>query len=585
MDFSGHLADAELQLVRAGFTSTLWIPEFGWETEAEELEMAPEAPQLLAAIQLFNQLFVSTDIRVWAHLAAEMQAGKTGVVTTFIRLVLTNAAKLSIRPNRIFVLTGMNDDAWKIQTRGRMPSQIRENVHHSKGLGKVAAAFHRLCEKDASSTLSNVIVILDESHIAAGQNNQPYKQIWSTLQQLCPLTEWQTKNIRVITISATDPAAVMAISAESRLPAAVVRLQTTEAYQSVETLYSQGRARSYEKFGDLNVAEHKGVKHAAMKELKRCIAEDLEFDQPFYHILRPRSGKQSEVAALLRAYFPKASIITWDASSNASRAQGGTDDGISGSEMQDINELLREAPLVTTFILLKNMFYAAKTLVDTYVGVLYDRTGGKDDTNLQSLLGRACGYGKSCTTIVYTSEQTVDTYRRCWRDLCSNPAAPRLVNVPVSHTQKKMSGVAATSVGRGTTSLLSVAHSVGTPLGAADASVLAAAGGGNGRAVADEANFESVWREFGSLAEAKAYSPHLHKPQMENGFYLSSTTGKAALQRYDGILAMQGGKKTANLPWGSLEVGKSVCRLYVGYHNITDPSSAAFMVRKLTRIA
>jgi hypothetical protein len=579
MDFSGHLDDADLQLVRAGFTSTLWIPEFGWENEAEEAEMTPELPQLLAAIQIFLQLFVSCDVRVWAHLAAEMQAGKTGVVTTFIRLVLANAAKLRIRPNRIFVLTGMSDDAWKIQTRTRMPIQIRENVQHSKGLGKVALAFNRIMEKDGGETLSNVIVVLDESHIAAAEHNQPYKQIWATLQRLCPLEQWQQKNIRVVTISATDPAKVMAISAESRLPAAVVRLQTTDEYQSVETLVKKNRVRYTDDFGDLHKA-------TAIGELKRCIEEDLEYGKPFYHILRPRMGKQAEVESLLRAAFPEASIRLWDAASKSSARSNATDDNTSGAEMNDINEILCDAPAVTTFILLKNMFYAAKTVDDSNVGIFYDRISGKDDTNLQSLLGRACGYGKSTATIVYTSKQTVENYLSCWRELCSNPSAPRLVNIPMSQLDKKMTGVVASTRSRGKSCTVGVSRSVATPLGQPDASVVAAAGGGSSREVANEDNFLSEWFEFNTLTEAKAVAKRSHTPRLENGFYLTSTTGKATVQRYDAILAIKGGKKTANMDWNKLTVdGDPAFRLYVGYKNINDPSSAVFMIRKLTRKA
>lgn len=577
MDFSGHLADAELVLIRAGFTTELWVPEFGWETEAEEAEMTPEPPQLLAAIQLFNQLYVCHDVRVWAHLAAEMQAGKTGVVTTFIRLVLANKTKLRVKPNHIFILTGMSDDAWKVQTRSRMPALVRENVQHSKGLAKVATAFERLREKDGTATLSNVVVFLDESHIAAAQHNQPYKQVWTKLQELCPLEKWQEKNIRVITISATDPAKVMAISAETRLPCAVVRLQTTEAYQSVESLVRETRVRFSEDFGDLHEPK-------AIAELKRCINEDFG-GMPFYHILRPRVAKQSEVARLLREAFPEASIVTWDASSNAARSAGGASDGSSGCALNDINEVLAETPDVTTFVLLKNMFYAAKTLDDSNVGILYDRIGSKDDTNLQSLLGRACGYGKSEMTVVYTSRQTVENYLTCWRQLCSNPNAPRLHGIPMSRLDRKMTGVLASTAVRGKSAVLSVAPSVRTPLGKADASVVSVSGGAAPREEANEDNFSSDWFVFKSFAEAKAFAPRLHDPAMENGFYLSSTTGKKTVLRFDDVLVMKGGKKTAHMPWSNLKVGKSVCRLYVGYKDIKDPSTAVFVVRRLTRNA
>ena len=435
MDFSGHLDDAKLQIVRAGFTDQLWVPEFGWESADEEAEMTPQPPQLLSAIQLFIQLFIHGNSRIWSHLAAEMQAGKTGVVSAFIRLVLANAKKLNMKPNRIFVLTGMSDDAWKKQTRARMPIQIRENVQHSKGLLKVAAAFQRLREKDHARYLSNILVFLDESHIATARHNQPNLHIWERLQELCPLELWQENNIRVITISATDPSKVLSISKQTQ-PASVVRLQTTDAYQSIQSLVDLKRIRFVEDFGDVHLSK-------AVKEIKRSIQTDFE-NEPLYHIIRPRVSKEADVSLLLREEFPGCSIISWNASSN-SKKKAQEDSSSSGFDLDDINEILREEPIVTTFVLLKNMFYAAKTLDDRNVGIMYDRIGGKDDTNLQSLIGRACGYGKSDRTIVYTSQQTVDNYLKCWRELCSNTKAPLLYNIPASHLNGKMVGVQARS--------------------------------------------------------------------------------------------------------------------------------------------
>ena len=66
------------------------------------------------------------------------------------------------------------------------------------------------------------------------------------------------------------------------------------------------------------------------------------------------------------------------------------------------------------------MLYAAKTLDDKYCGVLYDRVAGAHHTGLQSLLGRACGYGKSKRTVVYTDMETVDTYNDYWSSLAAS---------------------------------------------------------------------------------------------------------------------------------------------------------------------
>jgi hypothetical protein len=284
----------------------------------------------------------------------------------------------------------------------------------------------------------------------------------------------------------------------------------------------------------------------------------------------------------LLAAFPGCNVITWDSESKGTSAR---EDGSTAS-FQDVNDLLSEEPAVHTFILLKNMFYAAKTMVDTHVGILYDRASNKDDTNLQSLLGRACGYGKSTETLVYTSKQTVDNYLGYWKELCqSNRCPPSLSQVPVSEVaklDKRMGKVRVVRRADGTGGF-HVPSSIVSPIGGSSV------GGGGGaaplstRETANEADFTSEWREFPTFDAAKAWGKHIRKPDQINGFYQCSTTGKAKTLRYVEVMNMQGGKKTANLPWGKLKNGQSVYRLYVSYRDEHDAASAVFSVRKLTR--
>jgi hypothetical protein len=314
---------------------------------------------------------------------------------------------------------------------------------------------------------------------------------------------------------------------------------------------------------------------------------DVQYDnEPLYHILRPKAVNYARAIQRLRTEFPDADIKTWDSSSRGSTAGSVSDDGSSVSE-QDINDVLAEAPERTTFIILKNMFYAAKTMNDEHVGILYDRVGGKDDTNLQSLLGRACGYGKSKRTFVFTSQQTVDNYIACWKELCSKKGFPEQVrDIPVKRLNKKMQNVNAAR-----------RRAEGTYLYTATTSSLISGGGSASAAAADmprpaprqtanEDDFKSEWREFNTFEEAKAWAPGVHeKERDEYGFYLTSTTGAATVQTYDSIKGMEAGKKTANMPWKAIALNKKCDRLYIGYKNIEDPNSAVFFVRRLTRIA
>lgn len=573
MTFEGHVSDAELTIASAGFSTEMWEPEFGWTPLEKEAGEAPHPPQMLAALMCFVAFFIKPVQRVWTHLGAEMQAGKTGVINALTRLILKNARKLKFTPGRIFVLTGMNDNAWKKQTRERLPCALHANVFHNGGLVNFAKAIASLA---AGQELSNVLIVIDESHLASAIKNRPSKHIYEMVTRLCPQEKWQENTIRFLTISATDPAKVLTIAGIDN--AQVVRLQTTSEYQSIESLNAAKRIRSLETFKNINDP-------SAIAELKRCIAEEFS-DAPRYHIIRAPYGKTGEVIEKISEAFPHSPVVKFDAVENARRSSV-DDDVRSDCSMDDINDVLLEAPDKDTFVVIKNMLYAAKTLNDEFVGVLWDRlsSGGKDDTSLQSLVGRACGYNKNKRTIIYTSKTTVDNYLSFWRELCADERMKSLVITDANKEKlaKRMVGIDAhDAVGGGVQ--FSVNSNVSCPLYAA---------GGDAeppvvpvkRQKAVESNFEHSYVEYSSFEAAKTAVEGIHTPKYsDDGFYLTSTSGSIKKQPYSAVLAACTGKKTANLPWGNLEVGGKCNRLYVGYKDANDVGSAVFVVRTLTRI-
>ena len=486
-----RIATWKKYLKTAGLDHRLYTETKAWDATPEGDETYE--PQMLAALQAFTWMFGDAVQRAWIHLAAEMQAGKSGVVNALIRLVLQNFATLKIAPSNIFVLTGMSDDAWRKQTRVRLPREVRANVHHSGGLGKVQAALTLLKER---GELRNLLIIIDESQVAAAGSNRPNALVYETIRKEVPPEEWVARNIRFMTVSATYPAKVMSM-ATCPVPCRTVRLQTTKAYQSVESLKEAGRIRSLDgKDGVGNI----GSTPKSVAELKRAVAS---YATPRYHILRPPMKKTTEVETMLRKEFPECDIRAWD--SSKTRGTPADEERSEDTEsLEDINDLLAKAPAQHTFILLKNMFYAAKTMDDRYVGVLWDRTGavvGGDNARLQSLLGRACGYGKSKDTIVYTSMETVTRYLTFWRELCRNAEAETLTTEhAATKLHRKMPGVSAVETETGAKVVLTM--SVALPTGIATPEVV--------QRKARDATVEMT--EVMSLAAAKSWAEtHLTK--------------------------------------------------------------------------
>jgi len=125
-----------------------------------------------------------------------------------------------------------------------------------------------------------------------------------------------------------------------------------------------------------------------------------------------------------------------------------------------------------------------------------------------------------------------------------------------------------------------VARNYATPAGGGGGSMTAAQP--KAREKKNEDDYEIEWNEYPSFEAARAKAKKIQLPPLKDGFYPKSTTKGPEVLRYDQVMAMKGGKKTANLP--KTDVGKTANRLYVGYKNIADPASAVFVVRSVTRL-
>jgi hypothetical protein len=107
---------------------------------------------------------------------------------------------------------------------------------------------------------------------------------------------------------------------------------------------------------------------------------------------------------------------------------------------------------------------------------------------------------------------------------------------------------------------------------------------GSGKKPVREEDFLSEWFEFASMEDALKCAPGVHEKKCNAlGFFLSSFAGPATVLSYAEIERAKGGKKTANMPT-DMKIGDNRDRLYVGYRDLEDPSSAVFVVRRLTRV-
>jgi hypothetical protein len=134
-----------------------------------------------------------------------------------------------------------------------------------------------------------------------------------------------------------------------------------------------------------------------------------------WHLIRLPTGKGYDIVKNnIQEKFINYDLISWD---NKNKCYLNNSIYIPKDKSQDINKLLCEQPNKPTIILIKNMFYAGKTLNDKYVGALYDRKSENDDTNGQSFPGRAGGHNRSSITHIWTDLKSIDRIINEWKVL------------------------------------------------------------------------------------------------------------------------------------------------------------------------
>lgn len=352
--------------------------------EAKEAEIQVDNPnkklvydnQKEVAFEIVN-CFMNETVHL-AVLIAEMQVGKTGAcLETAYRMCTHIDDDKVIDKSNVFIITGLSDKEWKEQTKMSMIRSFEDNV------------FHRGNFKDKSFILKltnahNMLLIIDESHIASCISQEMSKLLKKT--NILDLDEIKRRNIRILQVSAT-PGATLQDALEWGEYSKVFRLFPSPQYVSFSKLFQSGKIRQA-----LDLSNYDNV-----KKIVSLINDEFK-NIPKYHIFRVK-GDLNIVQNLTKiAVKNNWKVINhnaddkWDA------------------------KFLAERPDTHTFIMILDLWRAAKQLVDINIGIVHESCVKKSDTstNAQGLAGRCCGNDKRTpgqgTPIIFCSVPAIKQY-------------------------------------------------------------------------------------------------------------------------------------------------------------------------------
>lgn len=316
---------------------------------------------------------------------AQTQSGKTGGMIALLKEVFSSD-DIMISPDNVYIISGLSSNNWVNQTMKRIPEILHKNVYHRNKLNKFI--------EDIEGK-EDILILIDEVQIAAKDKQSMYKMFNKgglyDIEHLCK------KNIKIVEFTAT-PNGTLYDHINWGENSKRVILDPGDGYTSCMNLFNSDRVLQYE-----NLKLRRKVGELKREILKRYNGNKL------YHIIRTPVGKEQEI--VINNFTETFGMIDY----RFIKYDMGTD-------VQDINKIVKAPPLKHTFIFIKEMLRCSKTLNKKNIGVMYERytSNPLDDVIIQGLLGRSTGYDDNGKLIVYTNIDSIFKYEELWASMFYN---------------------------------------------------------------------------------------------------------------------------------------------------------------------
>lgn len=361
-----------------------WISEKqDYKKQGQRLVYGPQKNVAKEIISSFSKNDLVT-------LCAPPQWGKTGV-SLFVSY--TMARKHRINPENIFFITAMSDISWLQQTRDRVLPLWKNNVYHRNTLHHLEERIKKLASNKKDR---DILIIVDECHIANKRDFILGKFIDSS--GFKDNETMKEKNIKILQISATPSNAL--IDAEGWINHEKICPRFNHNYVSFQTFLDDDRLRD-----PFNLTTDEGCEN---------YFSEVCSGNPQYHFIRSVSAGPTGKAiySLTKTCLQKqcqkhdSELIEL----NMTKTRG---------QIKKIFQNLDKQPSKHTFILIKNMLGASKTLSDKFIGSVHESLPIEKDNSseIQGLPGRMCGWTKRrgpTATKIYCQREIVENYLKLY---------------------------------------------------------------------------------------------------------------------------------------------------------------------------
>ena len=317
------------------------------------------------------------------------QSGKTGTMIGLIKNYLNDSRNLILTDN-IYIITGLSSREWVDQTKKRIPEAIKGLYHRDNLTNKFV---------DDIKNKKNVLIIIDEIQIAARENQTLHKAF-----EKAGLYDKQTllkNDIKIIEFTATPDGTIYDLMnwGENALK---IKMNPGRGYTSCFDLKNQKRIFQYKDLCGHDTKTNEVNKEKISKNIIELKTQINKCKKNLYHIIRTPNGYMSDIIINNFKEFICENIKYYKYDRD--------------SDIKDINNILKIKPKVHTYIFIKEKLRCAKTLIKTYLGVVYERyTKSPDDTAvIQGLIGRGTGYDDNGISKYFINIESIEKYEKLW---------------------------------------------------------------------------------------------------------------------------------------------------------------------------
>jgi len=321
------------------------------------------------------------------------QCGKTGTMIGIIKNYLNDTTNL-IPIENIYIITGLSSCEWVDQTRDRMPKSIQERIFHRDNLTKKFV--------EDIKTKKNVLIIIDEIHIAAKETQTVYKSFNDA--GFYDKKHLLNNDIKIVEFTATPDGTIYDLM-NWGAHGEKLKMKPGPGYTGCFELLEKGRVYQYKDLCGYNKKTGIINEELVANNIRELNQHINKYSEPIYIIIRTPNGNKHEIVIENMKKYISKDLHYYSIKYN-SRTDG--DD--------DINKILKVKPLKHTYIFIKEKLRCSKTLYKEFLGIVYERhTKNPDDSaTTQSLVGRGTGYDDNGKSIYFTNIQSIQRYERLW---------------------------------------------------------------------------------------------------------------------------------------------------------------------------